>query len=576
MVKKRPTDTIPAAEPPSQEELDTRMTQFREGLKASCQESLARSRKDGFWLLQFLNKENCIGALLFALVWLAGGFFRFLLVQGNTISERLCNREFLLFLLILALFQAFFICALNAPWKYSRNIPKLREFLLVSILMIVEFAAVYLIVKTERIPTDRPWQVATVMPLALVPALLINILDARTAVCTAVLEAILLPMQVTGTAGGDHYRLFCFALMISMVAIPCFRDIRLRIHYISHGVLQGVFISLAGLIFYLTEETVPTGTEWQDILRQTTVPGLSQGILTGIVCMLFLPIFESIFHLQTPMTLSELTDVNSPLLQRLRNEAPGTYQHSLDVAEMATNAASQIGADAKLVHVMGLYHDVGKLFAPQYFAENMNGRQNPLETSLRPEESADLIFEHANHGVQLANKYHLSSLIIPAIRQHHGNTLLEHFYRKACDQAKAEGLQPPSPEDFRYPQNPSASKEVAILSLADSCEAGVRALLSAKPDLKNISQKIVDETKDAGANAATKCASILEESLEKQDTNAIIQAIDARIASIILKRFEDHQLDKVPITTQELATIAKSFRETILSHFHTRPEYRLK
>lgn len=578
--KKHITDTIPPPAPLSPEEKEDRMEHFLDGLKASCLESLHRSGKETSWRIKFFDRDNAWGALCFILVWLCGGitnlFTRYHTGKaGNTtLLECLRNRDHLLFLIVLALFLVFFAAALNAPWKHTRAVPKIKEYLLVSLLLVLEFTFIFAIVSSPSplFKTEYPWQVIAIVPLALFPAILINLLDARTAVCTAILEAILLPFQVTTLQAGDEYRLFCFAMIITITAIPCFKEIRFRIHYITRGAMLGAILVLLGFLFcYFTRTRISA-----DQMKKVAFLGMSQGILVGLICMIILPLLEVLFRLPTLMTLSELTDVNAPLLQRLRNEAPGTYQHSLDVAEMATNAASLIGADAKLVNVMGLYHDVGKLFAPQYFAENMTGDHNPLENSLRPEESANLIFEHTTHGVQLATKYHISPLIVPAIRQHHGNTLLEHFYKKACSEADAQGRPHPSEDDFRYPQKPTSSREVAILSLADSCEAAVRALLGAKPDLNQLAQKIVAGTRDAGSEAAEKCADILADSMKGKDPASIIRAIDERIASVILKRFEDHQLDNVDITTRELAVIAKSFRETILFHFHARPEYRLK
>ena len=578
MVKNSTTNTpssqTPPAIPPALPADDASLAQFKKGLEASCLESLQRSHRNGPGNYRFMTAENWLGVLLFALVWLAGGAFRFLLVPGETWKVRFFDLDFLLFLLVLAGFQVFFLLALNAPWKAVRNIPKLKKYLLISLTVILEFAAVFGIVKIQAIPTDTPWQFLTVVPLAIVPALLVNLLDERTAACTAILEAMLLPLQIPDYA--DNYRIFCYALFIAMIAVPCFRNIRFRIHYISYGLLQGILAVLAALLFYFTTKGNNVPFTWPLRIRQSALPGVAQGFLTGVGCLLLLPLLEAAFHIPTPLTLAEMTDVNAPLLQRLRNEAPGTYQHSLDVAEMATNAASQIGADAKLVNVMGLYHDVGKLFAPQFFAENMTPGQNPLENNIRPEESANIIFEHITHGVQLANKYHLSSLILPAIRQHHGKTMLEHFYRKACEQAEAAKTPPPMPENFRYPQKPTSSREVAILSLADSCEAAVRALLSAKPDLNQLSQKILAETKDAGASAASKCADILNRTLYAKEQSEVIKSIDDRIASVFKSRFTDHQLDNVDLTIKELATLARSFRETILFHFHTRPEYRTK
>ncbi len=583
---KHTPDTLPPPTPLSQDEQQTKIEHFREGLKASCQESLSRSRQDTSWSRRFFDRDNCLGAILFFLTWLLGATLRLFLTPPAgaplPLAQRLSDRNFLLFLLLQAFSLAFLQATLNTPWRTARPIPKGKEYLLVSLSLMLEFAAVAWLIHTELFPTDRPWNVITVLPLALFPALLINLLDARAAACTAILQAILLPLQIPTAPTDNTYQLFCFTLIVSVAALPCFRNIRLRIHYLTHGLLQGMVVAAMGLLaFYFAEgpgsaDATSAPFPWPMAFQKILLPGLFQGLLTGLACLLFLPLLELLFRIPTPMTLAELTDVNTPLLQRLRNEAPGTYQHSLDVAEMATNAASVIGADAKLVHVMALYHDIGKLFAPQYFAENMTSRNNPLENGLTPEESANLIFEHTTHGIQLAQKYHLSPLILPAIRQHHGNTLLEHFYRKACEQAAAQGAPPPAQERFRYPQSPFTSREVAILSMADSCEAAVRALLSATPDLSKLARDIVEQTRETDQDPAVKCLKLLTENLGQKELSQVVRAIDERIALIFRKRYEDHQLDQVDLTTRELAAMARSFRETILFHFHSRPEYRTR
>ena len=361
------------------------MEQFREGLKASCQESLNRSRKALSWSVRFFDRENTLGAFLFLVVWIAGAAFRLPMTQGHTVHERLKNPEFLLFLLVLGLFLTLFQLALNSPWRTARPVPKRKEFLLVSLSLLLELAAIFAIVRSPSLPTDRSWQMLAILPLSFFPAILVNLLDARTAVCTAILQAALLPLQIRLQPDDNPYQLFIFALIVSMGAIPCFRDISLRIRYLTHGLMLGALIAVAGLLaYYFAPSTGAGPIDWTHLARWTLLSGFSQGFLTGLACMLFLPMLELLFRLPTPMTLAELTDVNTPLLQRLRTEAPGTYQHSLDVAEMATNAASLIGADAKLVHVMALYHDVGKLFAPQYFAENMTGGNNPWRPASLP------------------------------------------------------------------------------------------------------------------------------------------------------------------------------------------------
>ncbi|GEM_PF-5495428 len=171
----------------------------------------------------------------------------------------------------------------------------------------------------------------------------------------------------------------------------------------------------------------------------------------------------------SPLKLMELGDMNHPLLQRLRQEAPGTFQHSLNVATLAQEAAEAIDANGRLAYVGALFHDVGKLKQPEYFIENFMGRENPHH-ALSPEESARIIIAHVPEGVRLAKKHGLPSWIIDFIRTHHGTSRVEYFYRQFF-----ENTGQTNDEQFRYPGPRPHTTEQAILMLADSIEAASRS-----------------------------------------------------------------------------------------------------
>src|SRR5699024_8172723 len=184
-------------------------------------------------------------------------------------------------------------------------------------------------------------------------------------------------------------------------------------------------------------------------------------------------------------------NTNSKLMKELSNKAPGTFHHSLNVANLAEAAANEIGANAMLVRVGALHHDIGKMTNPAYFTENQITSVNPHD-NMTPEESAKIIINHVIHGIEMAKNNNIPDRIIDFIRTHHGDTLVAYFYRKAKDRAEKTGEEI-SIEDFQYPGPRPFSRETAILMMADSVEAASKSLR--EPTIEKIDQfveKIVD------------------------------------------------------------------------------------
>ncbi|MBO7742473.1 MAG: HDIG domain-containing protein, partial [Victivallales bacterium] len=329
---------------------------------------------------------------------------------------------------------------------------------LVTLTLIINFAVLALASHRYTSSNIPITVLLSALPLAFFPALITNLLGWRPAVCYAVLHSLMLPMLLH--IPPYHYKFFYFALFISLSAIPLFNNLSRRMQFFNRGIILGIIISLAEIVF-LFDRPLP---EVAGIFHNLRLYGVYivapvfNGIGTGILCIIALPLLEHIFNLATPIALHELSDLNSPLLRRLRSEAPGTYEHSLAVADLATNAAVAIGVNARLAYAMSLYHDIGKLYAPRYFAENTSGLQNPHD-HMTPQESAAIIREHVDFGVELAKKYHLSQLLMPAITQHHGNSLISFFYNKAKAEAEKSGAPLPQEDAFRYPYPPPASRE---------------------------------------------------------------------------------------------------------------------
>lgn len=306
--------------------------------------------------------------------------------------------------------------------------------------------------------------------------------------------------------------------------------------------MAGLYVGLAAMAFSLLLHDAAGAITDEKVSRMVGLP-LIIGVVTGMVVGGLLPVLESIFGVTTDVTWLELGDLNHPLMRRLSIEAPGTYHHSLVVANLSEAAAETIGAGANMCRVCSYFHDIGKLSKPEYFIENMDPAANPHE-DLTPRMSALVIIAHVKDGVDLAIKHNLNSRIIDVIEQHHGTSLAYYFYRQALDQkteqerlvklgkAKEDDVQQVSEETFRYPGPRPQYKESAIISLADAVESASRTL--EKPNASRI-ETMIDE---------------------------IVQA-----------RMADGQLDDCDLTIAELARIKASFAKTLLSMMHGRVKY---
>lgn len=196
------------------------------------------------------------------------------------------------------------------------------------------------------------------------------------------------------------------------------------------------------------------------------------GVLSGFISLAVLPYLEATFRLLTPFKLSELSNPNQALLKKLKGEAPGTYQHSLNVSSLAEEASNVIGANTELIRVGLLYHDIGKTYNPDYFIENNLGKPNPHTTLDDPFKSAKIIIAHVPEGVKLAKKNKVPQAIIDFIPMHQGTTVTNYFYYKAIERFGKSNV---DPEDFRYPGPIPNTKETGIAMIADSAEAALKS-----------------------------------------------------------------------------------------------------
>lgn len=228
-----------------------------------------------------------------------------------------------------------------------------------------------------------------------------------------------------------------------------------------------------------------------DFILDLTWSSLS-ALVSVVFAIGFMPIYESITDVVSPLKLITLSQTGNPLLKKMFVECPGTSQHSIMVSNLAESAAESIGADALLCKVASYYHDIGKLREPAFFTENQSG-YNPHD-GIEIMQSVEIITNHVDYGVKLAEKNKIPDAIIKIIKEHHGNTYPKYFYHKACNQANENSLPEPSVDAFRYRGNIPSSKESAIIMLADTCEAAIKsAKINSKDEAEVFIRKLVKE-----------------------------------------------------------------------------------
>ena len=301
-----------------------------------------------------------------------------------------------------------------------------------------------------------------------------------------------------------------------------------RFDIIKCGLEVGIVTFLTIMLVAMFEEQFEIFTNLSFISSATA--GFLNGLFSSIIALGVLPIIENVFKIVTPYGLIELADHNQELLSKLQYKAPGTYHHSLMVANLCEAAAEAIGANPILARVGAFYHDIGKLKRPLFFIENQSyfGIENP-HTKLKPRLSKMVITSHTKDGVELAKEYGLPQVIIDFIQQHHGEGLAGHFYKQAVD---IEGKENVQEEQFRYPGPKPLMKETAILMLADAVESAVRSL-------KNPSQ----------------------------------EQIENMINKIITERLNDGQLSDSPLTLKDIKLIANTFNRILRGMQHDRIKY---
>ena len=354
-----------------------------------------------------------------------------------------------------------------------------------------------------------------VVPLCILPLVLKAFFDARLGLFTHVLTVLLLGFIVP-----NSYEYMFLQIIAGIVTILTISELYKRANlFISVGQITIIYI-IAYFAFFVIHEGSIVELKFENF-------GLF--VLCGLATLFVQPliyIYEKLFGLVSDVSLLELSDTNTNLLKELSNKAPGTFHHSLNVANLAEASANEIGANAMLVRVGALYHDIGKMKSPTYFTENQSTGINPHD-ELSPKESSKIIINHVIDGIEIAKKYNLPDRVIDFIRTHHGTSLVYYFYSK-----ERENDEDIDKEEFRYPGPRPFSKETAILMICDSVEAASKSL--------------------------------------KEPSSS---KIDKFVESIVGKQMEGGQFLNANITFKEIQSIKKVVKNKLANIFHLRIEY---
>ncbi len=316
------------------------------------------------------------------------------------------------------------------------------------------------------------------IPFCIVPIIIRILFDTRLA-----LNIHLLVVLIAGFFVPNSFEFAFLQISAGMVAIYSIKNLIKREQFLISAllILLNYFIAFLGIS--LIRDGSVADIEWMNF-----VPFIFS-VLLSLLAYPLVYAFERMFGITSDVTLMELTNTNSKLLRDLAFKAPGTFQHSLQVANLAEAAIFKIGGNALLVRAGALYHDIGKIVNPQYFIENQNRGANPHDT-ISYEQSAQIIIQHVNKGVEIARKNQIPEMLIDFIRTHHGNTRVDYFYQSFLKNFPEKFV---DENTFRYPGPIPFSKETAVLMLADSVEAASRSLK--EPDalsINNLVERIID------------------------------------------------------------------------------------
>lgn len=396
------------------------------------------------------------------------------------------------------------------------------QLLMLTVIFILNLLGMRIVALGQNL--EYPF-VGYLAPVAMGTMLTVILLDTSLAVIASVIFAISSGIIFNTDSNVMVDIRFTFtALVTCFTAVYTLYKASQRLSILKTGVFISAFACLSIVSFTLLDdnyESIGYGLSF----------AVASGLVTAVLVMGLMPLFETVFGILSPLKLVELSNPNHPLMRKLLTETPGTYHHSVMVGNLSEAAAEAIGADGLLCRVGSYYHDIGKTKRPSYFIENQMNMENPHD-DIDPGLSTSIITAHPRDGVEMLKEHKIPKAIRDIAEQHHGTTLLKYFYHKAKQQQENDPDIPVREANFRYPGPKAQCKEAAIVGISDCVEAAVRSL-----------------------------------------RHPTIEQIDSMVRKIIKDRLDDGQFDECDLTIRELDTVGKALKETLLGIFHSRIEY---
>ncbi|MCK9182156.1 MAG: HDIG domain-containing protein [Fibrobacteraceae bacterium] len=427
--------------------------------------------------------------------------------------------QVLMMILIVCMFFLYFLFFNASLFKRPGQV---WSIVAIAILQLLAFAAIHnLSGSVQRIAPELPEGIDLIW---LYPFILAPIISAILYNRQMGLHFSIFSSAIIGILSGYDLAIAVSTFFISWATIQGFRRIRYRSQFI-----WSILASIGALAITLSIQLLLRNRFEFSIFYPTFITGCINLIFcSAISSVLLIHLAEKAFGITTDLTLMEMSDFNRPALKRISELAPGTFHHSIQVANLAEKVADYVGANSLLVRTMALYHDIGKTMRPEFFTENQKQGINPHK-GLTPQQSVKIIISHVIQGLELAKEYKIPDLVSAGIAEHHGDNIVQYFYLEA---QKNEPDKKINPADFRYPGPKPQSKESVILMLADSIEATSRAMIGASPE-----------------------------------------KLEALIHTTIAARLNEGQLSESDLTVKDLADLENAFMQSLEGTFHTRIKY---
>lgn len=426
-------------------------------------------------------------------------------IMGNS-----SGKGFILLYTVLAIFLG--VVMVIQYYYIYRNYKK--EFFDFKKLVLINLLNVFSLILARCIGMVSPFMI----PLALSPLLLTLLVNYKISLFVSSMNVVVIAALV-----GFDPQIILLAITNALIGSTILRKMQQR----NDIIYATIYIAaLSAIMTFVTGMILSSNIK--EIFLNSVFAALGV-LIAGVLAIGLLPFFEATFNIVTTLKLLELSNPNSPLLKKLLMEAPGTYHHSMLVANLAEMAAEEVGANPVITRVGAYYHDVGKTTRPYFFKENQMGMDNPHD-KITPSLSALIIISHVKEGLELAKEYNIPEVIQDMIAQHHGTTLVKYFYLTVKN--NSENPDEVKEEDFRYPGPIPSSKEAGIIMLADSVEASVRSI--------------------------------------KEPTKAKIEEM---VNNIIKDKLHSGQLDNCDITLKDIGKIKECFLKALNGIYHQRIEY---